>query len=270
MRTSKGLIVATAVGLALGLVPTLPFDGSGSPDQQLRVSPNDALRSGIEELKGGNKANAAISLQYAAEHGNEYALWQLAHMYAKGDGVPLDNYRAFEYFQKFADGNSNINPAAPRARYVSDAFIALGNYYFTGIPNSPVTSNPELGQRMLIHAASYFGDPEAQYQLARLLLDGKLVSPDPKRAVAWLNQAAYKRHYQAQAVLGRILFYGEAGQRPQRATGLMWLIIANDGAGANVPWIADLRANALKEATDKERNEARELLTRWLQGRPPR
>jgi TPR repeat protein len=270
MRTSKGLIAATVAGLVLvlvlGLVPTLPFDGARSPEAPPPVSTAEALSSAIENLKGGDKARAAMSLQYAAENGNELALWQLGHMYAKGNGVPRDDYRAFEYFRKFADGNASANPASPRSRYVADAFIALGHYYLTGIPGSPVTANPGLAQRMLTHAASYFGDPEAQYQLARLILDGKSAGQDPKRAVPWLILAANKRHYEAQALLGRMLFQGELGRR-QPASGLMWLIIAFDGPGANVPWIAELHDSAVKQANEKERAQALVLLERWVEGR---
>lgn len=266
MRISNGLVFTATIGFVLGLAPTLPFDGSRTPEGKPPMSAAEAMRSAAEDLNGGDKARAIISLQYAADHGNEFALWQLGHMYAKGNGVPRDDYRAFEYFQKFADRNSNANPASPFARYVADAFIALGNYYLTGIADSPVVANPGVAQRMLTHAASYFGDPEAQYQLARLLLDGKSVNKDPKRAVQWLNQAANKRHYQAQALLGRILFEGEVGRR-DAAWGLMWLIVAFDGPGANVPWIAELHDRAFKQASDKERQEAYVLLERWVVGR---
>ncbi len=252
--------------LVLGLVPTLPFDGARSPQPPAPISTAEALSSAIEQLKGGDKARAAMSLQYAAENGNELALWQLGHMYAKGNGVPRDDYRAFEYFRKFADGNASANPASSSSRYVADAFIALGHYYLIGIPNSPVTSNPGLAQRMLTHAASYLGDPEAQYRLARLILDGKSAGLEPKRAVPWLMLAANKRHYEAQALLGRILFQGELGRR-QPASGLMWLIIAFDGPGANVPWIAELHDTAVKQANEKERAQALVLLERWVEGR---
>jgi TPR repeat protein len=117
-----------------------------------------------------------------------------------------------------------------------------------------------------MHAASYFGDPEAQYRLARLFLEAKIAGQDPKRAVPWLVLAANKRHYEAQALLGRILFRGELG-RSQRASGLMWLIVAFDGPGANVPWIAELHESAFKQANEKERAQALSLLERWVEGR---
>ena len=264
------------IGLAIGLAPTLPFDGTSSPPAPAPSVPTDALGSSVRnskgsdlkgsDLRGGDKMSPAISLQYAAENGNELALWQLGQMYAKGEGVPRDDYRAFEYFRKFADSNANAFPASQRARYVAAAFVSLGHYYLTGIPSSPVTASTELAQRMFTHAASYFGDPEAQYQLARLLLERKDSEQDPKRAVQWLLLAANKRHFEAQAVLGRILFQGEVGRR-QPASGLMWLIIAFDGPGANVPWIAELHETAFKQANDKERAQALVLLERWVEGR---
>jgi TPR repeat protein len=230
------------------------------------MSPADALRSAVENLRGGDKTRGISALQYAAENGNDYALWQLGRIYARGEAVPRDDYSAFKYYRKFADTNSNADPASPLARYVADAFVQLGHYYLTGIPGSPVDANIELAQRMLTHAATYFGDPEAQYQLARLLLEGKGAGNDPKRAVPWLLLAANKRHFEAQALLGRILFRGELG-RSQRATGLMWLIVAFDGPGASVPWIAELHESAIKQASEKERAQALALLERWIDGR---
>jgi TPR repeat protein len=264
--------------LAFGIEPTRSLDGTPSPPQAAlspnqaalapaaKMSPIDAFRSGTEALKSGEKKRAVISLQYAAEHGHGFALWQLGHMYAKGEGVKRDDYRAFEYFQKFADTHADDNPAIPRARFVANAFVALGQYYLEGIPHTPVTASPEIARRMFAHAASYFGDPEAQYQLAMLYVEGNGVARDPKRAVPWLVLAANKGHYKSQAMLGRILFNGEHGIR-QRASGLMWLTIACDGPGAKVPWIAQLRETAVQQATDDERAMAYIMLKHWVEGR---
>jgi TPR repeat protein len=267
MRISSVVVAAAVVGLAFGIEPTRSLDGTPSPHAAVAApTAGDAFRSATEDLKAGEKARAVMSLQYAAQHGHGVALWQLGRMYADGDGVARDDLRAFEYFQKFADTHADDNPAAPRSRFVANAFVALGQYYREGIPNSPVTASPERARRMFAHAASYFGDPEAQYQLAALYLEGHGVGRDPKRAVPWLVLAANKGHYKSQAVLGRILFKGEHGTR-QRASGLMWLTVACDGPGAKVPWIAELRENAVKQATDDERAMALIMLQRWVEGR---
>lgn len=269
MRTSNGLIALTLIGLAAGLAPTISLDSkrtSGTPlAPASTMSSAEAMRLANDDLKGSDIDRAVMSLQNAADRGNEIALWQLGHMYARGKGVARDDYQAFEYYRKFADRNSNTDPTLPFARYVADSFVALGHYYLTGIPGS-LAPNPGLAQKMFTHAATYFGDPEAQYQLARLLLEGRIVEKDPKRAAQWLNQAANKRHYAAQALLGRILFKGEIGRRDP-AWGLMWLILAFDGSAAKVPWIAELHDNALKQASEQERADALVLLERWVGGR---
>ena len=61
---------------------------------------------------------------------------------------------------------------------------------------------------MFAYAASYFGDSDAQYQLGRLFFEGKGkgIVRDPRQAVRWLSLAANKGQYEAQALLGNILF----------------------------------------------------------------
>ena len=276
MRTYSAIVVAAFAAAVFGTAPAGALDGTPSPDQfngkaqpavaAAPTSPGDAYRSATEALKSGETSRAVLSLQYAAEHGHGFALWRLGRMYAEGDGVKRDDYRAFEYFQKFADTHADENPAMPRARFVANAFVALGQYYLEGIPNTSVVQSPELARRMFAHAASYFGDPEAQYQLAMLYVEGNGVARNPKRAVPWLVLAANKGHYKSQAMLGRILFNGEHGMR-QRASGLMWLTVACDGPGGKVPWIAQLHETALKQATEDERAMALILLRRWVEGR---
>jgi TPR repeat protein len=294
MRISNLIGLATVAGLAVWLEPSpsLSLDGTPSPNAQapmppaalssagapvaapkaalappnVDLSPADAFRRATEALKSGERKNALTSLQYAADHGHGVALWQLGRMYAEGDGVVRNDHRAFEYFRKFADRHADDHPSTARSRFVANAFVSLGQYYLDGIPNSPVERSPEHARRMFYHAASYFGDPEAQYRLARLYVDSKGGERDAKRAVPWLLLAANKGHYKSQAMLGRILFRGEHGVR-QPASGLMWLTVACDGPGATVPWIAELRESAFKQANDRERAAALVLLERWLEGR---
>ena len=293
MRTFSIVASAALVVLAVGVEPGRSLDGTPSPDAVATgpadkslslvgaapVMPNpagrsafvptslgEAVRSATEALRSGEKAQAVVALEYAAEHGHSYAQWKLGRMFADGDGVARNDLRAFTYFQKLADSYADDNPAGPRARFVSNAFVALGQYYLDGIPNSAVTPSPELARRMFGHAASYFGDPEAQFQLASLYLNGNGVARDPKRAVPWLVLASNKGHYKAQANLGRIMFYGEHGLR-QRAAGLMWLTVACDGPGGKESWITQLREAAVSQATEDERAMAYILLKRWVEGR---
>jgi TPR repeat protein len=252
------------IGLGLGVGPTAGFDGSRSPSSS--VSPLEAFRSGAQALLVGETDKAVTSLQYAAENGHAVAQWKLGRMYADGDGVAHDDLRAFEYFKRIVNGHAEDNPHQPQARFVANAFVALGQYYLDGIPNSPVQADPGRAREMFSYAASYFADSEAQFHLGMLYLDGIGVRHDTKQAVRWFALAANKGQYEAQAMLGRILFKGEQVTR-QRPLGLMWLTLASDGAGGEVGWIAEARDTAFQQANEDERAAALELLERWLNGR---
>ncbi len=211
-------------------------------------------------------ANSLSALQYAADGGHPIAQWRLGRMYADGNGVDRDDLRAFEYFSRIANQHAEDSPSAPQAQIVANAFVALGRYYRDGIPNTRVKSDRERAREMFHYAASYFGNADAQYNLARMYLDGVGNQRDPKYAARWLSQAAQKGQFQAQALLGQMLFNGDVLPR-QAARGLMWLALARDKAGADEVWINEVYTSALKRANEDDRAMAGRLLERWVQGR---
>jgi len=230
------------------------------------VTPFEAFRSGARALRDGQKEKALVSLEYAADQGIVAAQWKLGRMYAEGQGVDRSDIKAFEFFSRIADNHADDNPGTPQARYVSNAFVALGHYYATGIPNSEVKADMGRARHMYGYAASYFGDADGQYQLARMMLDNGPFH-DPKQAARWLYAAANKGQYQAQALLGRMMFRGEAGVPRQPARGLMWLTLARSNAAPSEGWIAESYDFALKQATDDDRALAGEFLARWMSSR---
>jgi len=112
---------------------------------------------------------------------------------------------------------------------------------------------------------SDFRDPDAQYHLARMMLDNGPFR-DPRQAARWLKAAADKGQYQAQAVLGRMLFKGEFAPR-QAARGLMWLALAKTNAGPSDTWIGELYDSAYNQATVDERAIAGDMLVKWVNGK---
>ena len=256
------LAAPTAPPLDRPLPPPNAFAAPAAP-----ITPFEAFRSGARALRDGQKEKAVVSLEYAAEQGLIAAQWKLGRMYAEGDGVTRSDRRAFDYFSGIADAHADDNPGTPQSRYVANAFVALGHYYRDGIPNTDVTVNLGRARQMYAYAASYFGDPDAQYHLARLMLDANSPFKDPRQAARWLHSAANKGQYQAQAVLGRMLFKGETGVPRQPARGLMWLTLARSNAGPSEGWIAELYELAVKQATDEDRALAGEFLMRWMNGK---
>ncbi len=250
------------IGIGLGCSQALSLDGTRVPSDR-PLSPVEAFRTGAEAYRIGERDKAIHSLQYAADNGHTLALWKLGRMYADGDMVPQNNMQAFEYFSRIANSHADDSPDTPQARFVANAFVALGHYYLDGIPNSPIVPDPERAREMFSYAASYFADPDAQYELARLYLHGNGAPFDPRLAARWFGLAANKGQYQAQAMLGAMLFKGDQIPR-QAARGLMWLTLARDAAATEEAWVTNLYDAAITQATDEERNKALRLLEERL------
>lgn len=233
-------------------------------------SVGEAFRRGIKDYNAGNKAGAVRALQYAATQGHTVSLWKLGRMFAEGDGVPHDDLKAFEYFSRIADNYADESPGTRQAPFVSSAFVALGGYFLEGIPNTYVKANLNRAVDMFQYAASYYGDPDGQYNLARLYLDGQGVPKDARQAARWLKLAAGKGHPASQALLGNMLIAGQ-GVPKQPGLGLMWLALAresvqNEGksAAAEDAWITELHDKNFASASDDDRKLAMSYLEQYL------
>jgi uncharacterized protein len=286
MRISRCTVVAFVLG-ALPLAPAFGFDGTpvNAPVKQAaplgvtstapvaaaplsnKPIPPAAIPGAAVPAATNAASSTVMALEYAADGGHPVAQWKLGRMYADGDGVVQDDLRAFEYFSKIANQHAEDNPSAPQAGIVANAFVALGRYYLSGIPNSKVKSDPERAREMFSYAASYFGNADAQYDLARLYFKSTGNSPESfRQGIRWLGLAAQKGQYQAQALLGQMLFNGEQ-MPPQRARGLMWLTLARDSAGADEAWIKESYNRALAKASENDRAMALQMLELWVKGR---
>jgi TPR repeat protein len=275
MRTARRAIVAFVLG-AIPLAPAFGFDGApvnqNAPIAVVSPQPGTAqtLKKPVPPAAvpaAASPASSLTSLQYAAEGGHPIAQWKLGRMYANGDGVAQDDLRAFEYFSRIANQHAEDSPSAPQATIVANAFVALGRYYLSGIPNSKIKSDPDRAREMFSYAASYFGNADAQYDLARLYLRNAGASRDDFRyGTRWLGLAAQKGQHQAQALLGQMLFNGDQ-MPPQRARGLMWLTLARDSALPDEAWIKEGYNKAIAKASETDRAMALQMLEHWVQGR---
>jgi len=266
MRIFERTIFAVILGAIPVAMQAFAFDGA--PVNQDTAIPVAGAAAALKKAIPPSATDTSLtSLQYAAEGGHPVAQWKLGRMYADGDGVVQDDLRAFEYFSRIANAHAEDSPSAPQAAIVANAFVALGRYYLNGIPNSKITADPERAREMFSYAASYFGNADAQYDLARLYLKNAGTSRDDFRYGArWLGLAAQKGQHQAQALLGQMLFNGDQLPR-QAARGLMWLTLARDSAAADETWIRDSYNKAIARASDDDRAMALQMLEHWVQGR---
>ncbi|HXZ15573.1 MAG TPA: tetratricopeptide repeat protein, partial [Roseiarcus sp.] len=218
-------------------------------------------RAGLDDLNAGNAASCIDALTYAAEGGQAVARWKLGEMYADGVGVARDDVKAYHYFNQLVQSYDE-DALEPRNRgAVSSAFVAVGVYSLTGIPNSDIRPDPERARELFQYAASTFGDSDAQYNLAHMYMVGTGgLAKDKLVAARWLMLAAGKGHRPSEALLGHMLFTGD-GVLPQRAKGLMWLTVANNGAeGSKDDWIRELYRRDLAAASPQDRDAATAMI----------
>lgn len=266
-------IKAAGIPLPPASIPLPPADipmpsanSSKSPAKAI-LSPGDAENAADAALSMANMFDGAgggvsgdellAALQSAADAGQPIALWRLGVMYENGEGVKRDEARAFGYFSRIANEHANTPPRSSEADIVAQSFVKVGEYYRDGLPDAGIPADSGRATALLMHAATYFGDAEAQYEIGRLYIDAKGAGHSSLQGARWLSLAAHKGHAGAQARLGDLLFNG-SGIEQQPIEGLMWLSIAHDHS-AGTPdqgWIDDLLDKAMSIATPAQRTAA--------------
>lgn len=234
------------------------FDVKDSPPAPVEKgtlfkSVGESLKAGLRALSSGDPGSAVEPLTFAAREGNVAAQWKLGQMYREGEGVRRDDYKAYQNFSQIVNLRADESPDSPQARMVAQAFVALGGYHLSGIPNTRVRRDPGRAAEMFHYAASYYNDAEAQYHLGRILADGLNGPKDLQQAARWFNLSAEQGHGLAQARLGQMLFNGDGVPR-QAPRGLMWMRLAVQQADPQRDsWVLELSEAANQIATEDER-----------------
>ncbi len=262
MCNRTGIGAFAALMMLVPLAPLAAADDDATPF----ASATEAYRQGKKAIKSDQPAVALPAFEYAAARGVLGAQLKLARLYAAGEVIAKDDGKAFSYYRQIADQQADIFPRSPIAKYVAEAFVALGQYHLDGIPAASLSANPRRAAGLFRHAASYFGDAEAQYRLARLYLSGQGVNQNTALAANWLVAAAKKQHAASQAALGELLWRGEGlRQRPARGLALITLAHANAKAsgkasGKAPQWIEQLYAEVIRTSDAATRKRAQAML----------
>ena len=227
-------------------VPALALDERTVVTKPER-SPWAVFRFGFSAYKQGHKQEAVEAYRYAAENGQLGARWKLARMYAEGDGVARDDYEAFKFFSEIA--RQDVEPGTPEESYVSDALVAIARYLRAGIPGTPVKANPQAAQEHYMRAAATYRNPDAQYEMGMMFLQGEGVKKNLRQAGRWFQLAAEKGHSAAQATLGNLLC--ESGSV---VVGLAMMTAALERAGpSDIEWVRDAQEACFSLASEADR-----------------
>ena len=203
------------------------------------------------------------ALEFAAKEGDEIAMWQLGRHYSK-----RNHLRSFEMFSRLVSTQGERTPYSDKAPFTAHALVSLGSYYRKGIPDTYVSRNSDQAWKMFMTAATYYGDPRAQYSLFQMCAGELTDRCSQVQAGRWLKRSAVNGEIIAQAQFGYRQFEGEKGVRRNKIAGLTWLTIARERAHvARHAQVFELHERAFSLASAEERKEARVRAEQWMQSK---
>lgn len=260
-----GRRIIAAVFLAAGTFATLAAPVSAGPaDQQRFSSARDALRQGISAYRGGYHEIAIPALEYAASENLFLGTFFLARLYADSNSSHTDHGKAYMLYRKIANEHADVDPDHDaRAPYVAKALTALAKFVRSGVPSIGLRANPSRAAEYLHHAAIFFNDEDAQFELSKMQLNGDGVRTDVARGRHWLAILAQNGHAGAQAFLADLYWRGKFMPKDQvRALTLISVAVKNARAGDGV-WIEDIYQNIYCGASTGVREQATGMVAEW-------
>ncbi len=206
VKSEAKLAAKQAAGAAQSLAsPEMPTPASAGRDRAYKI--------GMTHLVKGEFATAIPYLEQAEALGHAEAGYNLASLYAKGDGVEQDFKKAVAYLRKSAD----------RGYY--PAMTNLGLLYAQG---QGVEQNYLTARSLWLKAAA--GEhPDAMHNLAVIYATGKGVDKDMEEAVKWYRKGANAGYVDSIANLGLIYANGDGVERDFSEAKRLWEAAAAKG-----------------------------------------
>ena len=254
MRISSGAVLAA---LMIGAAMT----GAAAAGGVKYASPQAAFEQGLGAYRSGFFEIAIPALEETAAKGDGlnqfFAEFYLARIYSDKAGGQVDDAKAYLLFQKLADENADADPDdGRRAPFVAKSLTALAGYLKVGVKDLRVKPDPERAVAYLRHAATFFNDKDAQFELAKVYLSGGGSPEDVKRGKHYLSVLTEEGHPGAQALLADLLWNGRYVKKDERrALALITVSVENAPAHERL-WIEDIYQNIFCGTSQGTRQEA--------------
>lgn len=231
-------------------------------------TPEAAFEQGVAAYNTGAYAVAVPALSEAALKGNEtarfFAEFYLARIYADLNGGQTNPSKAYMLYRKIADEYTNIDPDDDhRAPFVAKAMVALAAYAKQGLPDLNMAADSRRAVSYLHHAALFFGDKEAQFELAKLYLSGDGSRDDVRRGLHYLATLSEQSYPAAQALLAEQLWTGQHVKTDQRRALALITMAAESAPAHDRMWIEDVYHSMFCAASQGTRSDADGLMARW-------
>jgi TPR repeat protein len=230
-------------------------------------SPDLAFEQGLGAYKSGYYEMAIPALEQTIAEGSEvdkfFAEFYLARIYSAA-GVLTDHAKAYRLYQTLADANADTDPEdGRRAPFVAKALTALAGYLQRGLPDVGLRPDPKRAVDYLHHAATFFGDKDAQFELAKIYLNGTGSADDTKRGMHYLSVLTEEGHPGAQAYLADLFWRGVHVKKDERrALALVTMAVENAPSHERI-WIEDIYQNIFCATSQKTRKQADGIAAVW-------
>jgi len=232
------------------------------------TSPQAAFEQGLGAYKSGYYEIAIPALEEAAAKGKGlnqfFAEFYLARIYSDNTGAQTDHAKAYMLFQKLADENADADPDdGQRPPFVAKSLTALAGYLKLGVKEIGVRPDPGRAVDYLRHAATFFNDKDAQFELAKVYLSGSGTSEDVKRGMHYLSVLTEEGHPGAQALLADLLWRGRYVKKDERrALALITVSVENAPTHERL-WIEDIYQNIFCGTSQGARKQADGIVAVW-------
>jgi hypothetical protein len=228
------------------------------------ASKQAAFTQGYSAYKSQQYDIAVPALEFASGRGVMRAKFFLAKIFSDNSGGRTDHARAYGLLREIVTDYSDVDPRDPRvAPFVSQALTSIARYERDGLPEIGLKPSTKRALVFFNHAAAYFNDADAQFELAKHYLAGDGVETRVPFALNWLARLSKRGHAGAQAFLANLYWDGRYTLRdPVKALALITVAVEN-ASDEDRFWIEDVHQNIFCETDAATRIRVHQVIASW-------
>ncbi len=254
------MALGLAAGVWIGLVAPPAHAGTNAPCGPAA----EMLSKGLDAYKHSRYELAVPALDCVLRTDDGlpkfYAEFYMARIAGDDTSGFVDHRLAYTLFQGLSDAHGSVDPEdVRRAPFVAKAITALAGYVRRGLPDIGLRPDRERAIEFIRHSATFFNEPDAQFELAKLHLTADGVPLDVRLGLHYLQKLVQDSHAGAQAYLADLHWHGKHVPPDHvRALALSKLAIENATASDRL-WVEDGYQNIYCGSLPDERIKAAEL-----------
>ena len=230
--------------------------------------PRDMAQKGVTAFAEGRYELAMPTLDCVVRSNDAlsklHAEYYLARIFSDDAGGYVDHAKAYTLYFGIAEAADTVDPEDPRrAVFVAKSVTAIAGYVRRGLPEIGLKADLPRAVELYRNAATFFNEPDAQFELAKFHLTGTGVPVDVGVGMHYIQKLVQDGHAGAQAYLAeqhwRGTFAPQVAKDHARALAMIKIALENAGASDRL-WIEDSYHNIYCGTSPQERSRAVEIL----------